>query len=109
MDDIDIPKALAECSCGMELNLMDTTFFFSREKPDPHPSTGIALARTSFRHHGSQRSQPHDLFFGSPPTGWSNSERNWKYERRASLRASVWADNRTFDVVRRRDRNGSEG
>ncbi|MHB1351978.1 MAG: potassium transporter Kup [Thiobacillus sp.] len=40
MDDVDIPKALAECPCGMNLDMMDTTFFLSRENLIPARGEG---------------------------------------------------------------------
>jgi len=45
MDDIDIPKALSECPCGMRFDLMDTTFFFSRENLIPTRGEGMMLWR----------------------------------------------------------------
>ncbi len=45
MDDIDIPKALSECPCGMQFELMDTTFFFSRENLIPTRGEGMMLWR----------------------------------------------------------------
>jgi len=45
MDDIDIPKALAECPCGMQFDLLDTTFFFSRENLIPTRGEGMMLWR----------------------------------------------------------------
>lgn len=45
MDDVDIPKALAECPCGMQFELMDTTFFFSRENLIPTRGEGMMLWR----------------------------------------------------------------
>jgi KUP system potassium uptake protein len=45
MDDIDIPKALAECPCGMQFEMMDTTFFFSRENLIPTRGEGMMLWR----------------------------------------------------------------
>ena len=45
MDDIDIPQALSECSCGMQFELMDTTFFFSRENLIPTRGAGMSLWR----------------------------------------------------------------
>jgi KUP system potassium uptake protein len=45
MDDIDIPKALSECPCGMQFDLMDTTFFFSRENLIPTRGEGMMLWR----------------------------------------------------------------
>ena len=40
MDDVDIPKALAECPCGMDFDMMDTTFFLSRENLIPSRAEG---------------------------------------------------------------------
>jgi KUP system potassium uptake protein len=45
MDDIDVPKAMSECPCGMEFDLMDTTFFFSRENLIPIRGEGMAIWR----------------------------------------------------------------
>jgi KUP system potassium uptake protein len=45
MDDIDVPKAMSECPCGMEFDLMDTTFFFSRENIIPTRGKGMAIWR----------------------------------------------------------------
>jgi KUP system potassium uptake protein len=45
MDDIDVPKAMSECPCGMQFDLMDTTFFFSRENLIPTRGEGMAIWR----------------------------------------------------------------
>ncbi|NWG32465.1 MAG: potassium transporter Kup [Rhodocyclaceae bacterium] len=45
MDDIDVPKALARCRCGEPIEMMETTFFFSRENLIPKPGGGMALWR----------------------------------------------------------------
>ena len=45
MDDIDIPEALAACPCGMQFDMMDTTFFFSRENIIPTRGEGMSLWR----------------------------------------------------------------
>ncbi|WP_018078468.1 potassium transporter Kup [Thiobacillus denitrificans] len=45
MDDIDIPQALSQCPCGMQFELMDTTFFFSRENLIPIRGAGMSLWR----------------------------------------------------------------
>jgi KUP system potassium uptake protein len=45
MYDTDIPKALANCPCGMRFDLMETTFFFSRENLIPTRGDGMALWR----------------------------------------------------------------
>ncbi len=45
MDDIDIPNALSECPCGMQFDLMDTTFFFSRENLIATRGEGMMLWR----------------------------------------------------------------
>ena len=45
MDNIDIPMALAECPCGMKIDMMDTTFFFSRENLIPTYGEGMSIWR----------------------------------------------------------------
>ncbi len=45
MDNIDIPMALAECPCGMKFDMMDTTFFFSRENLIPTYGEGMSIWR----------------------------------------------------------------
>ncbi|MFN3752039.1 MAG: potassium transporter Kup [Thiobacillus sp.] len=45
MDDTDIPKALANCPCGMQFDMMETTFFFSRENLIPTRGDRMALWR----------------------------------------------------------------
>jgi KUP system potassium uptake protein len=45
MDDVDIPKAMAECSCGMPFDMMETTFFLSRENLIPTRGEGMMLWR----------------------------------------------------------------
>lgn len=45
MDDIDIPKALAACPCGMTFDMMETTFFFSRENLIPTRGEGMSIWR----------------------------------------------------------------
>ena len=45
MDDIDVPNALSECRCGQPLEIMDTTFFFSRENLIPTKGNGMMLWR----------------------------------------------------------------
>ncbi len=45
MDNIDIPTALAECPCGMKFDMMDTTFFFSRENLIPTHGEGMSIWR----------------------------------------------------------------
>ncbi len=45
MDDIDIPGALSECPCGMAFDMMDTTFFFSRENLIPTRGEGMMVWR----------------------------------------------------------------
>ncbi len=45
MDDADIPGALAACPCGMQFEMMDTTFFFSRENLIPTRGEGMKLWR----------------------------------------------------------------
>jgi KUP system potassium uptake protein len=45
MDYIDIPKALERCPCGMSFDMMETTFFFSRENLIPSGRKDMALWR----------------------------------------------------------------
>jgi KUP system potassium uptake protein len=45
MDYIDIPKALEKCPCGMSFEMMETTFFFSRENLIPRGREDMALWR----------------------------------------------------------------
>ncbi|MDP2827191.1 MAG: potassium transporter Kup [Sulfuricellaceae bacterium] len=45
MDDVDIPKALMACPCGVPFELMDTTFFLSRENLIPTRGDGMAIWR----------------------------------------------------------------
>ncbi len=45
-DDTDIPKALMQCTgLGLECNLMETSFFLSRETLIPSIAPGMALWR----------------------------------------------------------------
>jgi KUP system potassium uptake protein len=43
MDDVDIPAALAGSGWEMPFNMMETTFFFSRENPIPTKGGGMIL------------------------------------------------------------------
>lgn len=45
MDNIDVPQALAACSLGASFEMMDTTFFFSRENLIPTKGSGMMLWR----------------------------------------------------------------
>ncbi|MDD4880394.1 MAG: potassium transporter Kup [Gallionellaceae bacterium] len=45
LDDINIPLALSESRRGMQFDLMDTTFFFSRENLIPTRGEGMSLWR----------------------------------------------------------------
>jgi KUP system potassium uptake protein len=45
MDDIDIPRTLAECRCGNGFDLMETTFFYSRENLIPRESREMSAWR----------------------------------------------------------------
>jgi KUP system potassium uptake protein len=45
MDDVDVPEALSECPRGMEFDLMDTTFFLSRESLIPTYGNGMMAWR----------------------------------------------------------------
>jgi len=41
MDDVDIPRDLSDCGCGVRLDMMDTTFFFNRETLIPTRGEGM--------------------------------------------------------------------
>lgn len=45
MDDIDVPRSLAHCPCGMVFDAMETTFFFSRENLIPTRGVGMSIWR----------------------------------------------------------------
>lgn len=45
MDDVDVPEALSECPRGLEFDLMDTTFFLSRENLIPTYGKGMRAWR----------------------------------------------------------------
>ena len=45
MDDVDIPRAMSECPCGMKFDPMETTFFFSRENLIPTRGGGMPIWR----------------------------------------------------------------
>jgi KUP system potassium uptake protein len=45
MDHIDIPQMLLACKCGADFDLMDTTFFYSRENLIPTRGSGMAVWR----------------------------------------------------------------
>lgn len=45
MDDVDIPQVLAKCQCGGSFDIMETTFFYSRENLIPCRGEVMALWR----------------------------------------------------------------
>lgn len=45
MDDIDIPRVLESCQCGGSFDIMDTTFFYSRENLIPRRGEVMAIWR----------------------------------------------------------------
>ena len=45
MDDVDVPEALSACPRGMRFDLMDTTFFLSRENLIPTYGNGMMAWR----------------------------------------------------------------
>jgi KUP system potassium uptake protein len=45
MDDIDIPRTLTECRCGKGFDMMETTFFYSREYLIPTRGSGMSIWR----------------------------------------------------------------
>ena len=62
-DETNIPQALELCApLGLEFNMMDTSFFLSRETLIPTKRAGHgAVARKAVRQHGAQRRQRHRL------------------------------------------------
>lgn len=45
MDDINIPRALDACTCGARFEMMDTTYFYSRENVIPTRGKGMMIWR----------------------------------------------------------------
>ena len=43
MDDVDIPEALGRCACGAGFDMMETTFFYSRENLIPTRGEGMMI------------------------------------------------------------------
>lgn len=67
MDEIDIPLALAKCPCGMALDLMDTTFFFSRENVIPTRGEGMMVWREHLYAMMARNAANPMTFFKIPP------------------------------------------
>jgi KUP system potassium uptake protein len=67
MDDIDVPKAMSECPCGMQFDLMDTTFFFSRENLIPTRGKGMAIWREHLFTSMARNAASPMTFFRIPP------------------------------------------
>jgi len=67
MDDIDIPTALSECPCGMQFDMMDTTFFFSRENLIPTRGEGMSLWREHLFATMARNAASPMTFFQIPP------------------------------------------
>ena len=67
MDDIDIPKALSVCPCGMQFDMMDTTFFFSRENIIPTRGEGMSLWREHLFATMARNAASPMTFFQIPP------------------------------------------
>ena len=45
MDDVDIPQVLGRCACGAGFDMMETTFFYSRENLIPTRGGGMTIWR----------------------------------------------------------------
>jgi KUP system potassium uptake protein len=67
MDDIDIPKAMSECPCGVHFDLMDTTFFFSRENLIPSGGKGMMVWRQHLFATMARNAASPMTFFRIPP------------------------------------------
>ena len=67
MDDVDIPKALAECPCGMDFDMMDTTFFLSRENLIPTRGGGMMVWREHLFATMARNAASPMTFFRIPP------------------------------------------
>jgi KUP system potassium uptake protein len=67
MDDVDIPKALSECPCGMQFDMMETTFFFSRENLIPTRGEGMSLWREHLFATMARNAASPMTFFQIPP------------------------------------------
>jgi len=67
MDDVDIPKALSDCPCGMQFDMMDTTFFFSRENIIPTRGEGMSLWREHLFATMARNAASPMTFFQIPP------------------------------------------
>jgi KUP system potassium uptake protein len=67
MDDIDVPKDLSTCPCGMQFDMMDTTFFFSRENIIPTRGEGMSLWREHLFATMARNAASPMTFFRIPP------------------------------------------
>jgi KUP system potassium uptake protein len=63
----DIPSAMADCPCGMRFELMETTFFFSRETLIPSREPGMALWRETLFAFLTRNATSPMSFFRIPP------------------------------------------
>ncbi len=63
----DIPKAMSECPCGMAFELMETTFFFSRETLIPSRKQGMARWREALFAFLTRNATTPMSFFRIPP------------------------------------------
>ncbi len=64
----NIPRALASCRvCGEDLNLLETSFFFSRETLIPRHGAGMAFWREALYAWMARNAQRAMLFFKIPP------------------------------------------
>jgi KUP system potassium uptake protein len=63
----DIPQAMAECPCGMRFELMETTFFFSRETLIPSREPGMPFWRETLFAFLTRNATTPMSFFRIPP------------------------------------------
>jgi KUP system potassium uptake protein len=63
----DIPQAMSECPCGMRFELMETTFFFSRETLIPSHKPGMAFWREALFAFLTRNATTPMRFFRIPP------------------------------------------
>jgi KUP system potassium uptake protein len=67
MDDIDISKVLSECPCGMQFDMMDTAFFFSRENHIPTRGEEMSFWREHLFATMARNAASPMTFFQIPP------------------------------------------
>jgi KUP system potassium uptake protein len=66
-EDTDVPRLLARCSrLGARFDMMDTTFFLSRETVVATPGSGMALWREQLFAFLARNAMPATAFFGIP-------------------------------------------